>query len=114
MTEDGEGHRRGDVVATPLPPGHVTLADRAIIPSGNSHVLLKRVPANEAALVKLDDVRILPVPVLFHGQGTRRREFKVAVALLQDAIPQGGGFQLQGPTSILNMMKVLRDLGSDR
>lgn len=104
--EDGELHKRGDIVPHPLPPGHVILGDRAILPSGNQHVSLKRVPANEASLVKLDDVRMLPVA--FDGQGTRRREFNVAVSMLQDAVPQGGGLQLQGPTSILNMMKMYR------
>lgn len=110
VVEDGEAHKKGDVVAVdpnPLPPGHMVAGLRGIIPSGTQHVLMKKVPASEAALVKLDDVRLLPVH--FDGQGTRRREFNVAVAMLQDVVPQGGGLQLQGPTSILNMMKMFRD-----
>lgn len=110
VMEDGEAHKKGDVVAvdpSPLPAGHIALGNRAILPSGNKHVALQKVPAADAPSLKLEDIRILPVQ--FDAQGTRRREFNIAVASFVDTIPQGGGLQLQGPTSILNIVKMMRD-----
>ena len=110
VMEDGDFHKKGDVVAVdpnPLPPGHVMLGERGVIVSGTKHVFVKKVAAADVPQVKLDDIRVLPA--LFDAQGTRRREFNSAVASFVDTVPHGGGLQLQGPTSILNIVKMMRD-----
>ena len=96
----------------PLPLAHVVLGNRAIVNSGGKQIFLKKMPSSEAANVRLEDIRILPV--MFDAQGTRRREFNSSVSSFADSVPQGGGLQLQGPTSILNLVKMMRDqnLGS--
>ncbi|CAE7391337.1 ANK1 [Symbiodinium sp. CCMP2592] len=108
--EDVGPHRRGDVLAVdpgPLPAGHIVLGDRALIPVGNLTLTAMKVAADGVAAVHFDDLRVLPVR--FDAQGLRRREFNAAVALLRDDTPQGGGLQLQGPASLLNILKMLRD-----
>ena len=104
--------KRGDVVVTdpnPLPPGHVILGDRAIIPAGTEHVVIKRMIAAEAVSFALEDLRVLPVH--FDSEGTRRREFNLCVEKFRGDAPQGGGLQLSGPPTCLNFMKGLRDQG---
>lgn len=58
-------------------------------------------------MLALDDLRTLPVR--FDAQGVRRREFNDAVAHMVDGVPQGGGLQLEGPSTALNIVKNLRD-----
>ena len=81
-----------------------------MIPDVQGHIegcYAKRVPQNEAEMFRLDDLRVLPVA--FDVQGVRRREFSAAVPLMVDACPQGGGLQLEGPATALNISKSLRD-----
>mmetsp|Transcript_69667 Transcript_69667/g.109961 ORF Transcript_69667/g.109961 Transcript_69667/m.109961 type:complete len:422 (-) Transcript_69667:584-1849(-) len=111
--ENAGGHTRGEVVCrepAPMPPGHVMLGEKALIPACDGSGIpccAKRVPENEAASYRLEDLRILPV--YFDQQGTRRRDFAQAVALFVEGVPQGGGLQLEGPATCLNICKGLRD-----
>lgn len=108
--EDGGNYKMGDIVVkdpTPLPAGSLSLGNRALVTSGNSTVVLKKIPAGEVAANRLQDIRVLPVA--FDAQGQRRREFNLAVGLMDGTPPQGGGLQLRGPSTSLNMLKGLRD-----
>ena len=111
--ESNGGRKRGDIIVTEptvLPHGHVVLGDRAIVPAlpgSSSACLAIRVPQDDVARYQLEDLRVLPVK--FDAQGIRRREFSEAVALMVDTPPQGGGLQLEGPTSVLNVLKNMRD-----
>ncbi|CAK9012348.1 unnamed protein product [Durusdinium trenchii] len=110
--EEAGGRKKGDVICEdphPLPAGHIVLGDRAIVPgvAGESGCFVKKVPRAELGRYALDDLRILPV--VFDAQGTRRRDFNDAVSAMKDGIPQGGGLQLDGPTSSLNLLKSMRD-----
>lgn len=111
--EAAGGRNRGDVVCVEpavLPVGHVRLGDRAIVPDlhgGADGCVVKRVSQVEAPNFKLEDLRVLPVS--FDIQGVRRCEFASAVPHMVDAIPQGGGLQLEGPSTALNIAKGLRD-----
>ena len=101
---------RGDVLAVdpnPLPPGSSVSGTRALYPVDGDVIYAKKVPADEVASYKLEDLRVFPVK--FDAQGVRRREFNSAVSLLDDAIPQGGGLQLLGPPTGLKFLKMLRD-----
>ena len=96
--------------AAPLPPGHVILGDKALIPAKDGSATscgARRVLERDAVSFKLDDLRVLPVH--FDGQGVRRRDFSQAVAMMVDGVPQGGGLQLEGPVTSLNICKNLRD-----
>lgn len=111
--EDAGGRKRGDIVVQDpqgLPPGHVVLGDRGVVPGlavGEGPCLVQRVPVDDAPRFKLADLRVLPVS--FDSQGVRRKEFNLAVAQMNDAEPMGGGLQLDGPTTVLNVAKNLRD-----
>ena len=110
--EEAGGRKKGDVIFEdphPLPAGHIVLGDRAIVPgvAGESGCFVKKVPRAELGRYALDDLCILPV--VFDAQGTRRRDFNDAVSAMKDGIPQGGGLQLDGPTSSLNLLKSMRD-----
>lgn len=111
--EDSGGRSRGDVVVHEpgvLPVGHVVLGDKALIPhisGAGESCLVKRVAVQDAAALKLSDLRVLPVH--FDAQGLRRREFSQAVGIMVDGVPQGGGLQLEGPTTGLNILKAMRD-----
>ncbi|CAE7845041.1 ANK1 [Symbiodinium microadriaticum] len=108
--EDGGAYKRGDVIAVdpgPLPPGHVILGTRAIVPAGADFITAKKVLPDQVPMLRFDDIRVLPVQ--FDAQGVRRREFNSAAALLHETVPQGGGLQLQGPASLLNVVKMMRD-----
>ena len=110
--ETGGAYQQGDVIATdpaPLPLGHVISGDRALVPSQGKVIAACKVAADKVAEMKFDDVRVLPVS--FDAQGIRRREFNSCVALLREVSPQGGGLQLQGPASLLNVIKMIRDQG---
>lgn len=110
-TETAGGHTHGDVVCrepVPMPPGHVMLGGKALIPACDSSgvpLSTKRVPDYEAPSYHLEDLRILPV--YFNYQGTRRRDFAQAVAMLVEGSPQGGGLQLEGPATCSNIYKGL-------
>lgn len=98
------------VEPTALPPGHFQLGDVALVPGlpgVSDGSLVRRVPTNEVANYKLSDLRVLPIQ--FDPQGNRRREFSQAVSNLVDGVPQGGGLQLEGPATCLNIAKSLRD-----
>lgn len=102
--------KRGDIVVqdpNPLPPGCLVLGNRALMTSDAITVVLKKVPASEVSMHRLQDLRILPVS--FDAQGQRRREFNTAVSIMDGTAPQGGGLQLKGPATVLNMLKGLRD-----
>ncbi len=111
--ENAGGRNRGDIICTdpaPLPVGHIMLGDKALVPhvSGvGDACFVKKIPVADAPNYKLEDLRVLPVR--FDAQGSRRREFNDAVALMVDGVPQGGGLQLAGPTTGLNIVKGLRD-----
>ena len=107
------GRQKGDVICVEpavLPMGHVILGSKAVVPDlagGNDHCMAKRVLQTEAGNYKLDDLRVLPVG--FDMQGTRRREFHAAIPMMVEGTPQGGGLQLEGPPTALNIAKSLRD-----
>ena len=107
------GHlQRGEVVAvdpTPLPPGTEFQGDRAIMPSGTGQVCLAKMAAADVAAFALEDLRVLPV--YFDTEGTRRREFSQCVERMNGQTPAGGGLQLSGPPTCLNLMKSMRDQG---
>lgn len=111
--EESGGRKRGDVLVVEpaaLPAGSLVLGDRALVPSavaGGSACFAKRVQQQDAASYALEDLRLLPVR--FDGQGVRRREFNDAVAHMVEGTPQGGGLQLEGPVTSLNIVKGLRD-----
>lgn len=95
---------------TPLPVGHVLLGDRAVVPGlagAGSGCFVRKVARAEVPRFSLEDLRVLPVS--FDAQGTRRKDFNEAVSSMRDGIPQGGGLQLEGPASSLNLLKNLRD-----
>ena len=103
-------YKRGDILArdpTPLPVNSVIQGVKALVPAGVEFIFAKKVSATEAPSYKLEDLRVLPVQ--FDNQGTRRREFNLAVGLMVDTPPQGGGLQLTGPTTVLNILKGMRD-----
>ena len=105
-------HSRRDVIATdpnPLPAGHVTLGNRAIIPVGQEFLSLRKMKAADVAGYALEDLRVLPVQ--FDAEGTRRREFSSVVERLNGDPPQGGGLQLTGPATCLKHLRSLRDQG---
>lgn len=109
--ETSGGRKRGDVVSADqhgLPPGHVILGDRGVVPALPGHqdgCLVRLVPQEDVPKYQLEDLRVLPVK--FDAQGLRRREF--GEAMMVDTPPMGGGLQLEGPTSILNVLKSMRD-----
>ena len=110
--EDSAGRKKGEIICedpNPLPVGHVLMGNKALVPGpgGADACFVKKVSRAEVARYALDDLRILPV--VFDGQGVRRREFSDAVASMKDGVPQGGGLQLDGPTSSLNLVKSMRD-----
>ena len=111
--ETAGGYSRGEiVVADPgvLPPGHVLIGEKALVPAKDGSAVAcfaKKVRVDDAAGYKLEDLRILPVT--FDAQGVRRREFAQAVAAMVEGTPQGGGLQLEGPATALNVLKSLRD-----
>ena len=111
--ESTGGRTRGDIVCiepAALPGGHVMLDDKAIVPDlqgGPNGCCVKRVSQLDANSYKLEDLRVLPVT--FDIQGIRRREFANAVPLMIEATPQGGGLQLEGPPTALNIAKGLRE-----
>ena len=111
--EDAGGRKKGDVICAEgaqLPAGTVVLDDKAVVPGllgGGAGCFARRVPRTEAQRFTLDDLRMLPV--VFDAQGIRRREFSEAVASMVDGVPMGGGLQLEGPTTSLNLMKNMRD-----
>ena len=111
--EDAGGRKKGDIVVHDpgaLPAGSLQLGDKALVPAldgSGSACYVKHVPVSEAPNYRLDDLRILPVH--FDAQGIRRREFSQAVSMMLDGVPLGGGLQLEGPTSGLNVLKSLRD-----
>ncbi|CAK8991991.1 unnamed protein product [Durusdinium trenchii] len=111
--ETAGGYSRGEiVVADPgvLPPGHVLIGEKALVPARDGSAVAcfaKKVRVDSAAGYKLEDLRILPVT--FDAQGVRRREFAQAVAAMVEGTPQGGGLQLEGPATALNVLKSLRD-----
>ena len=78
-----------------------------MIPDGSGFIFLKKVSASEVAGFKLLDLRVLPVS--FDAQGVRRKEFSVAVSAMNGDPPQGGGLQLNGPSSALKLLKDMRD-----
>ena len=51
------------------------------------------------------------IPIHFDTDGTRRRGFNQCVERMNGQTPQGGGLQLQGSATCLNLMKSLRDQG---
>lgn len=88
-----------------LPPGHVTVGDRAIVPEGGGFISLKRVKFEEVSTLAVRDLRVLPIK--FDAHGERRRDFSEAVAMMtQDKLP-GGGLQLDGPCTTLEVLKSL-------
>lgn len=111
--EAAGGYSKGEIVVvepTPLPLGHHIIGDRCILPSklmDGQGCFARRVLQSEAANYQLDDFRVLPVK--FDAQGLRRCEFNLAVAAMKEGVPQGGGLQLDGPASALNILKNMRD-----
>ena len=111
--ESAGGYSRGDIVVTEpavLPAGHVLIGEKAIVPSRDGSAVgcfCKRVKVADAGSYKLEDLRVLPVT--FDAQGIRKREFAQAVAAMVEGVPQGGGLQLEGPATALNVLKALRD-----
>ena len=111
--ETAGGRSRGDIICVEpgtLPVGHVVLGSRAVIPDlngGADSCFVRRVLQSQSSTYKLEDLRTLPVH--FDPQGLRRRDFASAVPLMVEAIPQGGGLQLEGPPTALNIAKNLRD-----
>ncbi|CAL1154679.1 unnamed protein product [Cladocopium goreaui] len=111
--ESGAGRLKGDVVVVepnPLPAGTQQLGDRAMLqdPAQPGHgIFLKRVLQSQSSTYKLDDFRVLPVQ--FDAQGVRRRDFHSAVPIMIEGSPAGGGLQLEGPATALNIAKGLRD-----
>lgn len=110
--ELGGGYQKGEIVVHEpgaLPAGHVLLGDRGVIPAkdgSSSPVFVRRVKVDEAPNYKLDDLRVLPIH--FDGQGVRRVDFAKAVTLMVDGVPQGGGLQLEGPATALNIVQGLQ------
>ncbi|CAE7196525.1 AMY1.1, partial [Symbiodinium necroappetens] len=103
-------YKRGDVVAVdpnPLPNGHVLMGDKGMIPEGGDVLFVRKVAAAEVSKHRLTDIRLLPIS--FDAQGVRRKEFSIAVSLMDDDPPQGGGLQLSGPSSALKLLKDMRD-----
>lgn len=111
--EEAGGWKKGDVLCVEpnvLPAGHLVLGDRGIVPDPRGvgqGCFVRRVPHADVGQFALDDLRTLPVR--FDAQGVRRREFNDAVAHMVDGVPQGGGLQLEGPSTALNIVKNLRD-----
>ena len=108
--EDAGPYKAGDVVGqdpAPLPPGSLVVGEKGLVISNGQAVFVKKVPQTEVARFKLQDLRILPVA--FDAQGVRRREFNLCVSLMTDTPPQGGGLQLTGPSTAINVLKGLRD-----
>ena len=112
-TEASGGREKGEIICVepaPLPPGHVVIGDRGVIPDLQGRAdgcFVRRVPQDQAVTYKLDDFRTLPVH--FDVQGLRRRDFSSAVPLMVEGSPKGGGLQLEGPASALGIAKSLRD-----
>ena len=77
-------------VLVPAPPAAV--APAAAVPRG----VHPAVPAQVFVWVAIDQ------------QGQRRREFSAAVPIMVDGSPMGGGLQLDGPATALNIAKSLR------
>lgn len=111
--ESGAGRLKGDVVVVepnPLPAGTQQLGDRAMLQDPaqpGQGIFLKRVLQSQSSTYKLDDFRVLPVQ--FDAQGVRRRDFHSAVPIMIEGSPAGGGLQLEGPATALNIAKGLRD-----
>ena len=105
--EEAGGRKKGDVITVEpaaLPVGTLAMGDRALVPSamgGDQSCFAKRVLQQEAPSFALEDLRVLPVR--FDGKGVRRREFSDAVASMVEGTPQGGGIQLEGPVTSLNI-----------
>ena len=78
----------------PLPPGHVLLGDRALVPVGlEVMAVLNTTPGKCVAATKFEDIRILPL--------TPRDS--------SERVQLGGELQLQGPSTFLNVAKLMRD-----
>ena len=102
--------KRGQILAVEpaaLPAGSLIASDHAIVPDGPKFIFARKVKASEVEGYKLEDLRVLPV--VFDGQGIRRREFYGLCSHLNDSSPQGGGLQLEGPATVLRLCKMMRD-----
>lgn len=90
--EDRVGVVPGQVMVAahqPLPPGHMVLGDRAVIPHGGSQLCVKKIKTSELGTMGSRDLRLLPLK--FDSQGRRHRDFADCVALMsQDNMPGGG------------------------
>ena len=79
----------------------------------SQEIVLPRLPgkmaAADVATFVLEDLRV--VPVHFDSEGVRRREFPQCVERMVGTSPQGGGLQLNGPPTCLNLMKSMKDQG---
>ena len=110
--EKGGPYDRGDVVSVdpvPLPQGSTIVGDRAILLVNGVHICLRKMTPAEVSAFVLDDLRVLPVH--FDSEGVRRRAFSMCVERMSGETPQGGGLQLTGPPTCLNLMKSMRDQG---
>ena len=111
--ETAGGRKKGDIVCidpAALPVGSVVLGNHGVVPDllgGVDGCFVRKVNQQDAAGYQLDDLRILPIK--FDAQGVRRRDFNGGVADMVEGTPQGGGLQLDGPTTSLNILKALRD-----
>ena len=87
-----------------LPPGAVHLGDRAIIAgAGGNSICLKRVPQDRVGTMESRDFMVLDTK--FDAQGTRRLEFAEAVSKMSQITMPGGGLQLDGPASSLEVLR---------
>lgn len=89
-----------------LPPGHVTLGGgKALIPvpGSQSGLAIKKIKESEVGSFAAKDLRVLPLK--FDPQGVRRRDFSDAVAAMSQVEMPGGGLQLDGPSTTLEILK---------
>ena len=107
--EDLPPHTIGEVivgVGLNLPPGHVTMgSDKALVPinGGAQGLAIKKIKQSDLSSFSAKDLRVLPMR--FDPQGERRRDFAEAVSCMtQDVVP-GGGLQLDGPSTALDVLK---------
>ena len=87
-----------------LPPGSLQQGDRAIVnASDGSALCIKRIPKDSVGSMECRDLRVLETR--FDMQGSRRVDFADAVARMTTNAMPGGGLQLDGPASSLDVLK---------
>ena len=108
--EDGTGFQKGDAVGGHA--GALGFDDRGVLRLAGGHTaFIRRIPTGTAGDFKCLDLRILPV--VFDGQGERKRTWAGAVEDMNDEEPEGGLLGVTAPRTALWNCKDIAENGGN-